>query len=62
LKNKFLWAIAALAFISIFFFNLPFPLIVLTAAIIGYLASKKYPSFFTGGGHTNKVKKIMVPH
>ncbi|OEY92993.1 chromate transporter [Acinetobacter proteolyticus] len=61
LKNKFLWAIAALAFIAIFFFNLPFPLIVLSAAIIGYLASKKYPNFFTGGGSHQQGKKDFGP-
>ncbi|MCY6381068.1 chromate efflux transporter [Hoeflea prorocentri] len=31
------WAIAALAFIGIFFLNLPFPLIILAAALIGFL-------------------------
>ncbi|WP_033134865.1 chromate transporter, partial [Acinetobacter sp. MN12] len=61
LKNKFLWAIAALAFVAIFFFNLPFPLIVLSAAIIGYLASKKYPSFFTGGSSHQQGKKDYGP-
>jgi chromate transporter len=39
------------------FFNLPFPLIVLTAAIIGYLASKKYPTLFTGGSSHQQSKK-----
>ena len=33
LKNKFLWVIAALAFLAIFFFNLPFPLIVLVTQV-----------------------------
>lgn len=60
LKNKFLWAIAALAFIAIFFFNLPFPLIVLSAAIIGYLTSKKYPTLFSGGNSHKQSKRIMV--
>lgn len=40
LKNEVMIAISALAFIGIFFFNLPFPLIVLCAGIIGYLGGK----------------------
>ncbi|ENW08728.1 chromate efflux transporter [Acinetobacter beijerinckii] len=47
LKNKFLWLIAAAAFIAIFFFNIPFPLIVFCAAILGYLLSKKQPHLFS---------------
>lgn len=47
LKNKFLWLIAAAAFIAIFFFNIPFPLIVFSAAILGYLLSKKQPHLFS---------------
>ena len=35
LKNNFLYLIAATAFIAIFLFNIPFPLIVLSAAKIG---------------------------
>ncbi|UOG16865.1 chromate efflux transporter [Acinetobacter sp. PK01] len=61
LKNKFLWLIAALSFIAIFFLNLPFPLIVLSAAIIGYLTSKKYPSLFSGGNAHQQSKKDYGP-
>ena len=52
LKNGVLWAIAAAAFVAIFAFNLPFPLIVLAAGIIGYLGSRIAPEKFkAGGGH-----------
>lgn len=52
LKNKVLWSIAALAFIAIFLFKLPFPLIVLAAGIIGHFGGRKAPQFFkVGGGH-----------
>lgn len=61
LKNKFLWGIAALAFITIFVFNLPFPLIVLVAAAIGYFASKKYPTLFVDGGSHQQSKKDYGP-
>lgn len=40
LKGREHWAIAAIGFIGIFFFALPFPLIVLGAAIWGFLRAK----------------------
>src|SRR5436190_7678225 len=39
LKNDAMRLLAAAAFIGIFFFNIPFPLIVLGAAIIGFLGA-----------------------
>ncbi|MDP3088787.1 MAG: chromate efflux transporter [Methylotenera sp.] len=52
LKNQVLWAIAALAFVAIFAFNLPFPLIVAVAALIGHFGGRKIPKYFkVGGGH-----------
>jgi chromate transporter len=37
LRNPLEWVIAAAAFVAIFLFKLPFPLIVLAAGVIGYL-------------------------
>jgi chromate transporter len=37
------WAIAAAAFIAIFFFAVPFPLIIAAAALIGYLLALVFP-------------------
>ncbi len=52
LKNKFLWIVAIAAFFAIFVLKLPFPFIVLSAGIAGYLASKKYPELFSSAvGH-----------
>jgi chromate transporter len=52
LKNNWLWAIAAASFVAIFALNLPFPLIVLGAAMIGYLGGRYAPDKFSiGGGH-----------
>ncbi|MDF2435757.1 MAG: chromate transporter [Bacteroidota bacterium] len=42
------YAIALLSFISIFFFDVPFPLIILTAFVIGFIIQKTMPGFFTG--------------
>ncbi|MBU2293520.1 MAG: chromate efflux transporter [Gammaproteobacteria bacterium] len=52
LKNNWLWGIAGASFVAIFAFNLPFPLIVLGAAVLGYLGGRLLPQQFSlGGGH-----------
>lgn len=52
LKNGWLWAIAAASFVAIFALNVPFPIIVLVAAILGYIGGRMLPSkFVIGGGH-----------
>ena len=52
LKNNWLLGIAGAAFVAIFAFNLPFPLIVLSAALLGYLGGRWLPKQFSlGGGH-----------
>ncbi len=51
LPNNVLKAIAVLAFIAIFVLNIPFPYIVLTAGIIGYVGSRVLPEAFKAGGH-----------
>jgi chromate transporter len=43
LKTHVLMAIAAIAFIGIFFFALPFPLIVIGAGVVGYLVARNAP-------------------
>ena len=52
LKNGALWAIAAAAFVAIFFLQLPFPAIVLAAGLIGAAGGRWKPELFrTGGAH-----------
>jgi chromate transporter len=52
LKNGALWAIAAASFVAIFALQLPFPLIVLSAAAIGWAGRRWAPHYFQiGGGH-----------
>ena len=61
LKNQVLWAIAALAFIAIFVFQLPFPLIVVVAALIGYFGGRILPQYFkVGGGHSASQQRYGV--
>jgi chromate transporter len=52
LRNGWMWAIAAAAFVAIFAFDVPFPAIVVGAAAIGWLGAKRWPAVFViGGGH-----------
>ena len=48
LKNAVMWTIAAAAFVAIYFFHVPFPVIVVTAAVIGLLGAKILPDYFRG--------------
>ncbi|MBY4629378.1 chromate efflux transporter [Rhizobium croatiense] len=52
LRNKVMIAIAAVAFVAIFFLHVPFPLIVLAAGITGFFGGRAgLAAFKTGGGH-----------
>lgn len=57
LKNNVMWAIAAAAFVAIFALNVPFPYIVVAAALIGYLGGRFAPDYFKGGGGHGKANK-----
>ena len=43
---KLMWSIAALAFVAIFFFKVPFPIIILAAGLIGLIGGKLRPAKF----------------
>jgi chromate transporter len=59
LRNAWLWGIAAASFLAIFALEAPFPLIVLVAAIVGYIGGRLSPSqFTTGGGHGRTATSI----
>ena len=52
LKNRAMVAIAVAAFVAIFLFQVPFPLIILAAAVIGYVGARAgLPWFQVGGDH-----------
>jgi len=51
LKTRTMLAIAAAAFVGIFFFDIPFPIIVFGAAILGWIgAAANLPGFSSRGG------------
>ncbi|WP_394781716.1 chromate efflux transporter [Undibacterium sp.] len=61
LKNTWLWCIAIASFAAIFIFNLPFPLIVGGAALIGYAGGRIAPDKFKPGGGHGKTDKHFGP-
>ena len=51
LRNPVMVGIAAAAFGAIFFLKVPFPLIVLAAALLGLVGARVAPEIFSGYGH-----------
>jgi chromate transporter len=52
LANNVMLAIAAAAFVAIFVFDVPFPLIILAAGLVGFLGGRAgAEAFLVGGGH-----------
>lgn len=60
LRNAAMLAIAAAAFIAIFVFGVPFPLIVIVAGLIGYAGSRADIAAFRKGGGHGKVGSVQV--
>jgi chromate transporter len=57
LRNRVMWSLALLAFVAIFFFKAPFPLILASAALVGFLGGLRWPQIFdatTGHGSAAK--------
>lgn len=57
LKNNWMWAIAAASFVAIFALNVPFPVIVAAAAILGFFGGRFYPAKFNGSTAHPSAKK-----
>jgi chromate transporter len=51
LKNNIMRGLAAAAFTAIFFFAVPFPIIIAAAAIVGYVGGRRGSEAFKASGH-----------
>ena len=52
LQNRWMWVIAAAAFVAIFAFDTPFPAILLAAGLVGHFGARRWPRVFAlGDGH-----------
>jgi len=56
LRNAAMWSLALAAFIAIYFFRAPFPLIVISAGVLGFIGGKIAPDFF----HSENVESAEV--
>src|SRR5215216_4873542 len=60
LRNRIMIALAAAAFIAIFFFDVPFPIIIIAAGVIGYLGARSGRAEFAAVEHGGGGKKTAV--
>ena len=52
LKNNIMRGLAAAAFLALFLYDVPFPIVILVAGLIGYFGGRAgMPAFLAGGGH-----------
>ena len=61
LKGPVMVGLAGAAFVAIFFLDVPFPLIVLAAGVIGYLGGRAGLPQFKAGGHGGSGKAVEGP-
>lgn len=63
LRNEVMWSIAVLAFVGIYFFKIPFPLIVLSAGLIGLVGGRIWPAKFNvATGYVSNSEEEAVLH
>ncbi|MDO9296672.1 chromate efflux transporter [Bradyrhizobium sp.] len=60
LRNRIMIALAAIAFIAIFFFNVPFPIIIIVASVIGFFGARSGRSEFAAVEHGGGKKAAAV--
>ena len=58
LKSRIAVAVAGLAFIALFFFAVPFPIVVLVAAAIGFTADRLGYPVASSGSHAGKAEPV----
>jgi len=60
LKNRIMIALAAIAFVAIFFFAVPFPIIIIAAGVIGYIGARQGRPEFAPAGHGNGGSSAVI--
>jgi len=62
LRNEVMWAMAGVAFVLIFGFHVPFPVIILSAGMFGFVGGRLYPTKFvviTGHGSNKGITSVI---
>jgi chromate transporter len=60
LRNRIMIALAGIAFVAIFFFDVPFPIIIIAAGAIGYLGARSGRPEFAAVEHGGNGKKAAA--
>jgi chromate transporter len=63
LKNEVMYALAAVAFVAIFFLKVPFPVIIFSAGVLGFAGGKLWPRKFvviTGHGDGSGSSAVAI--
>ena len=60
LKNRIMIALAAIAFVAIFFFAVPFPIIIIAAGVIGYAGARAGRPEFAPPGHGHGSSSAVI--
>jgi chromate transporter len=60
LRNRVMLAFAAIAFVAIFFFAVPFPIIIIAAGVIGFVGARSGRPEFAGVEHAGAGKSAGV--
>ena len=60
LRNRVMLAFAAIAFVAIFFFAVPFPIIIIAAGVIGFVGARSGRPEFAGAEHAGAGKSAAV--
>jgi chromate transporter len=60
LRNRIMIALAAIAFIGIFFFDVPFPVIIISAGVIGYFGARSGRAEFAAVAHGGSSNAAVV--
>jgi chromate transporter len=62
LHSPILRMVAALAFVALFFFAVPFPLVILVAGVAGWLVGRGRPAWIPTAGHQSAAPADQRPH
>src|SRR5215217_3077405 len=60
LNHTILFVFAILAFVALYFLSIPFPLVVIAAALGGLVLSRVVPEAFRGGGHGSTEEDSVI--
>jgi chromate transporter len=60
LKNVLMWALAAVAFVAIYFLKVPFPVIVLGAGVAGFLGGQLWKKGFASASSQSDEERLSV--